>query len=151
MQIPSHSRAGPFCLASFSVSAEGETPSLNPQGSVRVLAPRSVVLLGLAQVPHPCAIVLRPGLASVCGVLGLDLGAGLRSHWSPSAIYPSLWNVDSRSAILKLIFRRKMTSPNSVSFLGLKQITDCMTLIGLGYKHLQALVYFYLLKLYLGL
>lgn len=44
-----------------------------------------------------------------------------------------------------------MTSPNSVSFLGLKQITDCMALIGLGYKHLQALVYFCLFKLYLGL
>lgn len=44
-----------------------------------------------------------------------------------------------------------MASPNSVSFLGLKEITDCMALIGLGYKHLQAVVYFYVFKPYLAL
>ena len=44
-----------------------------------------------------------------------------------------------------------MTNPNSVSSLGLRQITDCTVLIGLGYKHLQALVYVDSFKLFLGL
>lgn len=35
--------------------------------------------------------------------------------------------------------------------LGLRQITDCMALIELGYKHPQALVPFLSFKLYLGL
>lgn len=90
-------------------------------------------------------------MGSVCRVLGLDLSTVLKSHWSPSAICPSLWNTDSRPAVLKLVFRRQVTSPSSVSFLGLKQITDCTALIGLGYKHLQSLVYFHSFKLYLGL
>ena len=44
-----------------------------------------------------------------------------------------------------------MTTPNSAPFLGIRQITDCMALIVLGYKRLQPLVYFHLFKLYLGL
>lgn len=42
-----------------------------------------------------------------------------------------------------------MATPNSVSFQGLRQISDWVALIGLVYKHLQALVYFHSFKLYL--
>lgn len=42
--------------SSFSVSAEGEAPSLTLQGAPGVLAPMSLVFLGLARVPYPFAI-----------------------------------------------------------------------------------------------
>lgn len=91
---------------SFSISAEGEGSSLNPQSPPDVLAATSLVFLGLARVPYPFTIVHRANLGSVHRVLGLELGAVL----STKATRPSFWNADSRPAILRLIFWRKMTN-----------------------------------------
>lgn len=91
---------------SFSISAEGEGSSLNPQSPPDVLAATSLVFLGLARVPYPFTVVQRPNLGSVHRVLGLELGAVLSSK----ATCLSFWNAHSRPEILRLIFWRKMTN-----------------------------------------
>ncbi|KAJ8777965.1 hypothetical protein J1605_014070 [Eschrichtius robustus] len=72
--------SGPALHPPGCVSAEGEAPSLSSQSPPGVLAATSLVFLELARVPYPFATVQRPSLGSVCGVLGLDLGAVLKSR-----------------------------------------------------------------------
>lgn len=61
------------------------------------------------------------------------------------------FKIQTPGMLSETVFWRKVTTPSSMPYLRLRQIIDYMSLIGLCYKHLQILVYFYSFKLYLGL
>lgn len=133
--------------SSFSVLAESEAPSLNPQSPLGLLAPGSLVFLGLVRVSYPFCPIQTLSLGSVCQILGLDLGAYAEEPLIPLCTLPFLLE---QTPDLKPIFRRKVTNPSSVSSLALRYITELTILIGLGYKDLQAPVYFHSFKLCSG-
>ena len=102
------------------------------------------MFLVLIWVCNPFAILQRPSWCCVFRVLYLDLGAA-----DPPLQLALPSRIQIPGVIPETIFW--VSTPNSTPVLGLRQITDCVALIGLGYKHPQTIVYFYSFKLYLGL